>query len=772
MGKWAWSLGAIAILAAIPAAAVAVGLMVLDPNAYKPTIAVAVRNATGRILDLRGPVHLSPSLWPTIEFTDVTLSNLPGGSRADIARVEKIEAQLSIPALLWHRIEVTKLTLIGPNILFEEAQGKPNWVFTPPDRVGEAAKGTVRAPFQLRIRNLHVRNGMVTWHFPARTKVVGIRSLDLRHSEDNGPLAMDATLVYSDNQPFSLRASAQPTAGFFGPWSTKLAFSAFDTIASATGTMDVAGGYDLQVEGRAGALEKLNALLPEMRLPALHHATLSTHLTNGPVPGDLPVIGATELHFDDADLGDRVQGLKLGAGDLSLPTAGGAATVTTSGQLTGRAFVLNGRFDVPLHPDAPQNVAFELNAVGAKGTGDVLGFKGTVKLDALRFGGLDAGAGFRTAALASFQPWLHRQLPKLTDVQFDGRLVVPADAGAMEFRGAKLITQQGDLAGDGTIGLGSGVMMKAKLHSETLNLDGILAAFDIDPNAPTAPSITSETVVPSIEVPWQALLGPAIDLTADIRAAKLRGQEWRDVTVALRLQDGKLDVGHLQLALPDGPLKLSLTADASAEPRPVRLEIHAPAVPLVLAARYAGLPGHVAGSLRIDTRLRTTGENLRDMARSLEGPISVSATGGELTNAAFIALTSPALDALGIRVPSEGDTKITCLGLVGSFAKGLGRFPTIALETTYLSVAGFGQVDLGKETVALKLNPLARISGSDVSVPVVVDGPFRAIESRLDANGLDKLGLLIDAWFGGDHPDTCSDAGLVAVPPHDEPSSE
>ncbi len=72
-----------------------------------------------------------------------------------------------------------------------------------------------------------------------------------------------------------------------------------------------------------------------------------------------------------------------------------------------------------------------------------------------------------------------------------------------------------------------------------------------------------------------------------------------------------------------------------------------------------------------------------------------------------------------------------------------------------------GEVDLGQETVALKLNPLAQISGSAVSVPVLVEGPFRAVRGRLEAGNLDKLGLLIDAWFGGDRPDTCSDAGLV-----------
>jgi len=41
---------------------------------------------------------------------------------------------------------------------------------------------------------------------------------------------------------------------------------------------------------------------------------------------------------------------------------------------------------------------------------------------------------------------------------------------------------------------------------------------------------------------------------------------------------------------------------------------------------------------------------------------------------------------------------------------------------------------------------------------------LRAPRGRLDATGLDQLGLLIDAWFGGDHPQTCSDAGLAPPP--------
>jgi hypothetical protein len=127
----------------------------------------------------------------------------------------------------------------------------------------------------------------------------------------------------------------------------------------------------------------------------------------------------------------------------------------------------------------------------------------------------------------------------------------------------------------------------------------------------------------------------------------------------------------------------------------------------------------------------------------------------------MIELASASLQALGIQVPAQGETEIRCLRLVGSFNAGVGRFRTIALDSTYLKLDGAGQVDLGAETLALKLHPMARLSGASVSVPVLVEGPFRAIHGRLDASGLDKLGLLIDAWFGGDPPPRACPDGIV-----------
>jgi len=764
--RFRWLIG-IATITVLPLAAIGIGVAVLDPGAYKAEIVRAVQAGTGRTLSLNGPLRVSRSLWPTIEVNDVSLTNLPGGTRPDMARAERIEAQLSLPALLWRRIEVVKLTLVGPNLLFEQVGGQPNWIFSRPDGAHDAPAATPGSPFSLRIRSAHVQNGMVTTRLPARTRVVGMRTLDLRHATDGGPLRLDAVLVYSDNEPFSIRASAQPTAGMAGPWSTRLEFAAFDATASADGTMDVAGDYDLQIDLKAGALERLNALLPEMQLPALHDVGLSTHLTNGPVLGDLPVVGATSLRFAEADLGDRVPGLRLGATSVSLPGAGALATVAGAARYSGEAFTIGGTFGVPTHPDGRTTLPVDLKAQIDAGRGKPrhagegsLALRGTLTLDGFRFGGLDATAVARTPALAAFRPTLAHALPALTEVHFEGRLIVPGNAGSVSFKGAKLLTHAGDIAGDGTFGLGAGVALDARLRSTRLDMDAMLDAFGVSPAGSPAPGSAAGPMIPDTPLPWAALRGPSIDVSGSIGAATLHGQVWQNASLALLLEDGRLQFST-KAALSGEPIELVVTADAASSPVPVNVALHAPAIPLAPVARYAGLPGRTAGTVRIDARLHGAGGSAHGLAASLDGPLSASVIGGWLSNAALLKLTAGALDALGIRVPAQGETELRCFGLTGSFSNGVGRFRTIALDTTYLQLDGSGQVDLGQEAVALKLHPLAQISGSPVSVPVLVEGPFRAIRGRLDASGLDKLGLLIDSWFGGDHPDTCLNAGLV-----------
>jgi AsmA protein len=104
-----------------------------DPNSFKPRIVAAVRQATGRDLALNGTIGLTLSLRPTIEAHDVTFANPPGFSRPQMATLVRLDVQLALLPLLSKQIEIARLVLVHPDILLEtDAQGRPNWQFTPP----------------------------------------------------------------------------------------------------------------------------------------------------------------------------------------------------------------------------------------------------------------------------------------------------------------------------------------------------------------------------------------------------------------------------------------------------------------------------------------------------------------------------------------------------------------------------------------------------------------------------------------------------------------
>jgi uncharacterized protein involved in outer membrane biogenesis len=497
---------------------------------------------------------------------------------------------------------------------------------------------------------------------------------------------------------------------------------------------------------------------------------ISTHLTSGRVPADLPVIGETQLRVGSADLGDRLPGLTLGTVEVSLPRAGAAARTSGAGRYTHKEFTFSGTFALPERLDGRFSTLIDLNAQvaagGTKGSADAtLALKGRLALDAGSFDGLEATVGLRLPALGALQSVLSQTLPPLTEVSLGGRLSIPADYGSVRLRGATLSAHELQVAGDVTVGLASAMAIDGLLRATRLDLDALLAASGANWVAPGARNADAGgPVIPNTPLPWAILRGKTVQLTASIAALTLARQVWRDVDVALQLADGRLQVSRLRVALPGGPLEMLLSADATRQDVPVSLTLHAPGIPLALLVRSAALPGDAGGNLHIETQLKAKGRSIHDLAASLDGSFAATMTHGSLSNAALIELASASLRALGIEVPAQGETAIRCFGIIGSFAAGVGRFRTIALDTSYLQLDGAGQVDLGAETLALKLHPLARISGSSVSVPVVVDGPLHAPNGRLDASGLDQLGLLIDGWFGGDQPQTCSDAGLVPPP--------
>jgi AsmA protein len=187
-----------AAVAVIAVALLAVKLFV-DPNDYKPRIATAVKNATGRELLLQGAIKLSVFPWIALELGPASLGNPPGFSDEPFVSFEHASVRVKLLPLLSKRLEVGRVEVDGLDLkLLKNAEGKGNWegfgrsegpapAAAPPKAGGEALQG---------IEGIKITNARVTYENLTLTNLnletgafvdKGVVPVTLRVDAERGP---------------------------------------------------------------------------------------------------------------------------------------------------------------------------------------------------------------------------------------------------------------------------------------------------------------------------------------------------------------------------------------------------------------------------------------------------------------------------------------------------------------------------------------------------------------------------------------------------------
>ena len=307
-----------------------------DPASQRDRIVDAVRRATGRELTLAGPLRIRWGLTPVLEAEDVSLANMPGGTRPQMAAVARVEARVDMLALLSRRVEIVSLMLVRPDILLEtDASGRGNWQFDRPAVApGSGAGGGGGGPrLTTQLDSLRVQSGRVTWHdgVGGQSVVAEVPSATFDVGSGDSHLLAQAQALGTDIRlNATLGTWAQLTGAAPGPWPVKLDASAGDATVTLDGEADPAAR---SVTGRLGAtvpdLARLGALVGQPGLPALHDVHLAGVLPrSGAVPQDISVqVGAS-------DLGSYVAGATLGRLSFSWP-AGQSGRLEAEGAVLG-----------------------------------------------------------------------------------------------------------------------------------------------------------------------------------------------------------------------------------------------------------------------------------------------------------------------------------------------------------------------------------------------------------------------------------------------------
>ncbi len=314
------------IVVALVVAAIVI-LMNMDFNRYKPLIAEETKKATGRDLVIAGDLELDISLTPAVSVAGVTLSNAEWGTRPEMVKVERFEAQISLIPVLFGVIDVKRVVLIGADILLEvDKNGRANFVLTPPGAATpgkpaetvapEAEAGGDGAPTMPVVREVVVRDSRLTYT-DAKTGASHNIAIDTLTVSGDGP-AEPIELLYEGSYN---KAAIELTAALGAP---------ADMLAGKPLPIDlslVAGGANVTVKGR---------IAEPMAAKGIDLAVSVT----GKELGDLSVLAGTEIpRLGAYSLSTRVTGDPASAlnlvglkGALAGSDLAGDVTVKLSGK--------------------------------------------------------------------------------------------------------------------------------------------------------------------------------------------------------------------------------------------------------------------------------------------------------------------------------------------------------------------------------------------------------------------------------------------------------
>jgi AsmA protein len=164
----------------------------------------------------------------------------------------------------------------------------------------------------------------------------------------------------------------------------------------------------------------------------------------------------------------------------------------------------------------------------------------------------------------------------------------------------------------------------------------------------------------------------------------------------------------------------------------VHLTVNAPALAVQPLLGALGLPEVATGTAQVQADLTGTGDSPRAIAASLNGWAGVAIEGGQLDTK----MMNDWLDRVQpLHFSGPDVTELRCFALRADLKSGIATIEPVALNTPSLIVDGDGDVDLGRETLALQVRPRAKIGGTGIAVPLRVSGPLREPSAKIDISG-------------------------------------
>lgn len=200
------------ILVVVLIGGLALAPFLIPVDALKGQLQAQVESATGRALQIDGPVDLQILPTLAVEAENVRFANAEGAASPDMATLKALQAELRLWPLLSGRVEVGRFVLIQPVVHLEIDQGgTPNWRFGEAPQqdaagdqpTGEAGGGGTTLPISdLALGDIRLVDGTITYSDARSGASHQAEDIDLTIELENlrSPLRATGSLDYKSKE--------------------------------------------------------------------------------------------------------------------------------------------------------------------------------------------------------------------------------------------------------------------------------------------------------------------------------------------------------------------------------------------------------------------------------------------------------------------------------------------------------------------------------------------------------------------------------------------
>jgi uncharacterized protein involved in outer membrane biogenesis len=694
---------------------------------------------TGREVTIEKPVKLRLGLGPGLHVEGVRVGESAEGSPLRSVYVGRLDLTFELLPLVCGHLELRRLEVDDVDMVIEPAVGDDD----------EHAESRASGARPYSVRHADVRNLRVQLRRGGGAKTIAsIERASLRSRDEAGEIDLELRGAV-DRVDFDLSGSYNrsplPSGEADGATLTLDGQVAGARVSGRGSLKDENGALSIALPFRADAPHlQIFSGVAQRELPEL-----------GPVRalGRLQVHGGTVGVSDlDVRVGDRktawleltgyVRDLR-NRSSFALASDFGVADVRSLGPLVGdppHIGTVIGKASIHDRSGAPKIEKFTLKG----------GLPGVLEIDAegqfenvRGVNGLDARVDLKARDLESIGEFFRRAFPKIGPVEFRGN--VTAEAGEVTAEDVR-----GRLARTGFQGAFSATLQREprpafrgtirvpELYLEDIGMTSGSAA------EPTASERAEDTPPRRLltderfDVAWLQLADGKLSLHVD-RMIGSTGPMAHDVQFNAGLQNGKLSLGNVIFGYgTDVAGQGEFVLDSRASPPTVSLRGEVKGMDLGNFLEQLGLPRAYSGRLDANVDLQTGGDSPHALASHLDGELSLTCGGGTI-DAKYQSLLMRDLyrSVRSVLGEDRAEAPFNCLIVGLEFGGGVGSLRPLVIDADDSTTLGEGQIDLGAETIQLRLVPKPRkASLLSTAATVQVAGPLTRPKVKIEKRSL------------------------------------